>query len=263
MIAAACLTLFLASAAPPLAGAPAGTIDHIDGPTDDEVVTVKNGEATMSAAEDDQVFEGDQILTGPDQTVSLVLNDESEIVVGPSSSFHVNQAYEAAHPSTYLALAAGLIHAYVRKIYSEKSPFIVETPEAAMGVRGTEFVVEHDAASGESNVHTLDGSVALASSPEQLHDPSKHALIPAGSMSTYRRGMARPAPPRAFNRAQLFQRLHKRSPRFVRHVRTRAQVRAHRATWPKRVHRKKRPRRKPPARRRVAHRGKPGARWGK
>src|SRR5579871_5557290 len=243
----------------PQTGLAAGTIEHVDSQTDDDEITIRNGEATMSAGEDDKVYEGDHVLTGKDQTVAIVLNDGSEIVVGPSSEFLVDKAYDEHARTTSLALAYGLIHSLVKKIYSAATPFVVETPSAVMGVRGTEFVVEQDPGTSEASVHTLEGSVAMGSNLQSLSNPSQSTMVAAGQASSIRRGMARPTPPQHFERQQYFNQLAQRHPRFVRHVRQRAFLRAHNQQWPKgkrgRGRKKQRPRRQPPLRR--------GNNWGK
>ncbi|MBI3543038.1 MAG: FecR domain-containing protein [Deltaproteobacteria bacterium] len=212
------LLVSVATAAEPHVGQAAGRVDHVEGPAGAETIEVRNGPAVNTMGIGDTLYVGDHVVTSAQQSVAIVLNDQSEIVVGPSSDFTVKQPYTEQAPATTVSLLYGMLHAVVEKIYSDEKPFVVETPSGVMGVRGTEFIVEHDAKATESAVHTLEGSVAMAKSPEELRRPTAHALVTAGMMTSMQRGMASPPAPRKFERAAFFEHLKQRAPLFTRHV---------------------------------------------
>ncbi|MBI3556070.1 MAG: FecR domain-containing protein [Deltaproteobacteria bacterium] len=209
----------------PKVGSPGGKIAGIEGPSGTDTVDIKNGQALTTAAVGDTVYVGDHVLTPKNVSVSVTLADESELVLGPSSDFTIKASWSPASPNTHLQMLYGMLHAVVKKIYSDEQPFLVETPTSVMGVRGTEFTVEHDQAGGESTVHTLEGSVALAKSREDFRNPATHSVISAGTMSSMKRGMAVPPPSKAFERQAFFQHLSQRAPNFVKHVEARRIIR--------------------------------------
>ncbi|MBI3543255.1 MAG: FecR domain-containing protein [Deltaproteobacteria bacterium] len=183
---------------------PAGKVARIDGAQD---VKVRNAQGTLVASVGDSLYTADHVLTGAGQSVAITLKDESEIVVGPSSDLVVKDIATPQRHSTRLSLLYGMLHTWVKQHYSSDQPFVVETPTAAMGVRGTEFVVEHDPKAGQSQVHTLDGTVSLAKSFTDLLKPGSFLDVGAGMMSALAPGMALPAAARQFSPQELLNRL--------------------------------------------------------
>jgi hypothetical protein len=60
-----------------------------------------------------------------------------------------------------LNLLYGKVRAVVAPFLNTESAFIIETENATVGVRGTDFVVSHDKKAGETDVLCSDGSVEL------------------------------------------------------------------------------------------------------
>lgn len=200
----------------------AGTIEKIEAASADNAqsVVVKNGQAEQRLSQSETIYLNDTIVTAADQSVTLKMRDESEVTIGPSTELAVKHAYESPSDSPTLKMAFGYIHAFVKKLTSRERPFVIETPESVMGVRGTEFVVEHSK-DGQTNLHTLEGAVAMAPTGNDIVRPKVFELVGAGQMSQFKRGMARPNRPRAFNREQLFARLEKRAPLFMKRLKHR------------------------------------------
>ncbi len=209
----------------PKPGAPAGKIASIEGPADTTTIDIRNGQALTTAAAGDTIYVGDHILTPSTLSVSVTLADESEVVIGPDSDFMVKQTGTELEPTTHLQMLYGMLHAVVKKIYTDEHPFLVETPTSVMGVRGTEFVVELDKATGDSTVHTLEGSVAMARSRSDFRNPANYAEVSAGNMTAMKKGMALPPPAKPFQRQALFQRLSQRAPHFTKHIEARRVLR--------------------------------------
>jgi hypothetical protein len=161
----------------------------------------------------DAVWQNDKIATNENETVHLVLTDGSEIMVGPSSEVAIEDV-RATGKGTALRMVYGILHAVVKHVYSEYEPFTVETPSGLMGVRGTEFLLEHYQDAGETNMHTLDGSVAMAKSRDDLRTPGKFQVVGAGNRSMINRAMRLPQPPQPFDPQKLVDRLAMNHPKM-------------------------------------------------
>ncbi len=136
-------------------------------------VAYVEGEATLMPAgrntsvvlsEDRVVNTGDRIDTGKDGSVELLLPDESVVRVGPESRVVVREAgyvEVTKKSSNVLNLLYGKVRAVVAPLLNAESRFIIETENTTVGVRGTDFVVSHDKAAGETDVLCSDGAVEL------------------------------------------------------------------------------------------------------
>jgi hypothetical protein len=99
-----------------------------------------------------------------DASVELLLPDGSAVRVGPESRVLVKEAgyvEVTKKSSNVLSLLYGKIRAVVAPLVNTESKFIIETENATVGVRGTDFVVSHDLTAKETDVLCSDGSVEL------------------------------------------------------------------------------------------------------
>ena len=69
--------------------------------------------------------------------------------------------------------------------------FFIKTNAAVMGVRGTEFVVDHDDKAG-SEVHTLDGTVDVAANEEDLSAGRGRRVEALQQLRADKRGLGQP-----------------------------------------------------------------------
>ncbi|MBI3558326.1 MAG: FecR domain-containing protein [Deltaproteobacteria bacterium] len=160
------------------------------------------------------IFEHDKIVTRTTQTVTLVFRENSEIVLAPESEFVIEKYLATRTQTTILHLAYGLMRSLVNKVYSENEAFVVETSNAAMGVRGTNFLVEADRQSGKTILTTLRGTVAIAQNMQALKDPTRTTLVSAGQKCSMQNGMKNATPPASYDKTQLHEHLQKASPNF-------------------------------------------------
>lgn len=130
------------------------------------------GNARAHGANDDssplaagsQVAEGSRVLTGADGYVTLRLADGSLLRVQAASETELAQARalgvqaQGGH-RTLLALLRGRIEVLVTQVTGGAPRFEVRTPQAVVGVRGTEFRVS--TADGVTLSEVLDGRVAV------------------------------------------------------------------------------------------------------
>ncbi|MBI3544390.1 MAG: FecR domain-containing protein [Deltaproteobacteria bacterium] len=170
----------------------------------------------------DPIFEGDKIVTKNAQTVKLTLRENSELVLGPDTSFVIEKFKSGRVQNTVINLFYGIVRSLVRKVYQDNETFAVKTPTSVMGVRGTHFVVEVKRDTQESVLHTLHGTVAVARNLQTLKNTAAQAtlvvLVKAGQMSGMRPGMSKADSPSVFDRTQFREQLRKVAPEFDRNV---------------------------------------------
>ena len=183
------------------------------------------------AAVNGKVYEHDLIQTIAHQHLVVLLEDGTELLIGPSSRIFFKNwrgRNSQGRRVRSLVFTTGMLKAKVRKIYSQEEPFLVESKNGVVGVRGTEFVVE--AGSGgrlgrlaltsneratrnaEIEVHTLEGEVYLARTLVQLQSADTRVSINAGQTSLVRTNMTVPQAPHEFDVARFTAYLTKASP---------------------------------------------------
>jgi hypothetical protein len=137
------------------------TVAYVQG---EAAITPVGCSKPVALAENRVVAPGDRIDTGKDGSVELTLADESVVKVGPESRVMVREAgyvEVTKKSSSVLELVYGKVRAVVAPLLNTESVFIIETENATVGVRGTDFVVSHDKSAKETDVLCSDGSVEL------------------------------------------------------------------------------------------------------
>ncbi len=183
------------------------------------------------AAVNGKIYEHDLIQTIAHQHLVVLLEDGTELLIGPSSRIMFKNwrgRNSEGHRVRSIVFTTGMLKAKVRKIYSQDEPFLVENKNGVIAVRGTEFVTE--AGSGgrlgrlaltqgeravhnsEIEVHTLEGEVQLARSLELLKNPDTRVSINAGQTSLVRTTMQVPQSPHSFDVLRFTGYLAKASP---------------------------------------------------
>jgi hypothetical protein len=104
---------------------------------------------TRAASPGDALGAVDRIVTGPDSSASVVLRDDTTLVVGPSSrldlkEFHFDgTTHEGGMLLSLLRGSMRMITGLIGK--SNPDAVRVETQTATIGIRGTDFIVQADA----------------------------------------------------------------------------------------------------------------------
>ena len=120
-------------------------------------VTAINGHATRNGnalAPGDSIHENDRLATGEQSFVTIELIDGSRLLLQPESQLRaraLRQYRNTRDTQTVLELDQGRIESMVTRNATPKPKYIIRTPTAAIGVRGTEFRV---AAEAPGNVRT-------------------------------------------------------------------------------------------------------------
>jgi hypothetical protein len=117
-----------------------------------------------------KIYYGDQISTGPQSRLVVLLDDQIELGLGAETSTHLTRGYIKDQSSglteRWVSLISGVIRAKVEGAKAER-PTQFRTRSIAMGVRGTEFILS--SRQGRSELATLEGVVQARRVSEQEH----------------------------------------------------------------------------------------------
>ncbi len=121
----------------------------------------QKGHKSRPARPDATVVEGQRIMTGSDGKATLKTFDGSEIQISPNTDFQLTQLQKpsAVDKVIQFKLFVGKLFASVRKLASSKSSFEIEAGGVVCGVRGTQYSVFYDPATGKVDVVVKDGTV--------------------------------------------------------------------------------------------------------
>jgi hypothetical protein len=106
------------------------------------------------------VFMGDRVETGKGGQAQLLFLDNTRMVVGPNSQLVIDSfVYKGSTASRFGISAVKGAFRFITGA-SEKQAYVIKTPTATIGVRGTrfDFTVDPD---GATNFALYEGSVAL------------------------------------------------------------------------------------------------------
>jgi hypothetical protein len=134
------------------------------------VATIIRGEVdllvlgkTIKLKKDDWVKEGSVIKTAEKSFIRLVFIDKSQMNIGPNSEMKIVRF--TGQESGIIDLVKGKVRSQVTKDYlqmkdKDKSKMFIKTPNAVMGIRGTDFII---ATNGKDTSAVLfEGSVVFA-----------------------------------------------------------------------------------------------------
>src|SRR5271169_3720532 len=129
--------LLLLISGPVLAQTVAGSFQSVAG----QVQIQRAGGATIGAAAGVGVNVGDRIVTGPNGHAVIVLNDQSRLDLGPSSSITLDQFTISGGATTArISLFSGVMRSLVNAVSGgAAADYRVHTPNAVAAVRGTKF----------------------------------------------------------------------------------------------------------------------------
>jgi hypothetical protein len=116
----------------------AGSITKIDGNANIE----RNG-STTTAVLSQSVLMGDKLETSTKSSLTIVLFDGSEISLSESSSIVIDQDVVGPVRDSFVKLFKGRLHSVVTPRGGRLPDFEVRTPNAVVGVRGTDFETEY------------------------------------------------------------------------------------------------------------------------
>lgn len=116
------------------------------------------------ASLDDRIIPGNQVTTGAQSFITIELADGSRLTLQPSSRMQVESLHRPRGGSTRLNLQSGRLESNVTPKRGPQPHFVVVTPSATIGVRGTVFRVGADEDTSRAEVTT--GSIIV----QGVHD---------------------------------------------------------------------------------------------
>ncbi len=190
----------------------AGRIIKIDGEKSVRIIDPVS-QISRHAKEEDSVYTDEKLITKSDQSVAILLQDKSRVTIGPDSSFVIERfSIQNKSQHVFLKLFYGLVETWVKKLIHSEDEFVISTPSAAMGVRGTHFTVQYDSSTQTTSVHTFSGVVAMAPSYKALRTAASLVRIDANQMSSMQSTMKGPEPARSFEKQNYLQQFRKKVP---------------------------------------------------
>lgn len=127
-----------------------------------EATTVTGKAGTQNLVAGAKVYLGDRLVTDNSGTAQLLFSDGTKMVVGPKSELLLDAfVFRSAAAENQFAVRA--LTGVFRFITgdSPKHAYLIHTPTATMGVRGTSFDIS--VKPGETNVLVYTGSAAVCS----------------------------------------------------------------------------------------------------
>jgi hypothetical protein len=114
-----------------------------------------------------KVQEGDSVITEADSRAKIVMSDRNVINLNPDTQIVIAK-YEndaaSGKKNVELNLLKGKVRNNVEQTYDgEKNKFLIKTPTAVAGVRGTQFLAGFNPQTQMTSIVTFKGSVSLAS----------------------------------------------------------------------------------------------------
>ncbi|MFY7992891.1 MAG: FecR family protein [Bacteriovoracaceae bacterium] len=160
----------------------------------------------------DQVEDGSVIKTGEKSFAKIVFTDQSQMNIGPVSEMKIEKF--SGDDSGVIDLVKGKIRSQVTKDYlqmkdKDKSKLFIKTPNAVMGVRGTDFMISTNGQNtatvlfeGEIVFNKLDNKQGLTSDRLEAIVDAGVRMQP-GEFSVVERARPEPTIPSVLNVQQL------------------------------------------------------------
>ena len=164
----------------------------------------------------DWIEEGSEVITQTKSFAKLLFKDKSSINIGPGSNMKI--ASYKKDKAGIISLIKGQIRSKVEKDLLEdqgdnKSKMFIKTKNAAMGVRGTDFIVGFNPISGNTNLDVITGIVAMVNikditafiKPEELDRAlnSAQAVFVEKGMRTFVKLATPPPPPKEIPKTEF------------------------------------------------------------
>lgn len=167
-------------------------------------VKVVRGSETLKAKVPLGVYQGDTVISSKDARAKIVMNDKNVIHISPSTELKIETyVNDGQQKNVELNLKEGKVRNNVEQTYDgDKNKFIIKTPTAVAGVRGTQFITSFDKGRNETKIVTLQGRVELTNLPTQTGAAATTVVINKGESSTAT-AEAPPAPPQAVPADQM------------------------------------------------------------
>ena len=133
-----------------------GRIDFASG-----IVRIERGAQILAGVRNTELIEGDVIVTGPETQVQVRMTDDAFLALRPNSRLTLDK-YRFNRPreedGVVLSLANGILRAFTGAIAArDRERFVMKTPLATVGIRGSGNILAHLGDEGTVN-HTITGA---------------------------------------------------------------------------------------------------------
>jgi ferric-dicitrate binding protein FerR (iron transport regulator) len=164
-----------ATVSPPVAGRVISSRGH---------ATRRHSAEAADLARGSVLYQGDEVQTGEDSALRILLQDDSVLDMAPSTHMRVEAFTYKPKEKTRLAkftMLLGRLWARVTPSSGDDPSFSISTPNAVAGVRGTSLVV--DFTNGATQVTVVNGAVHVrdALGGTQLLGPLMQSVVPPAS----------------------------------------------------------------------------------
>ncbi len=155
----------------------------------------------------DWVQEGSVVKTADKSFAKLIFVDRSQINIGPNSEMKIEKF--SGDDAGVIDLVKGKVRSQVTKtLIQDRSKMFIKTPNAVMGIRGTDFVISYNGKNtstvlfeGSVLFAKLEGKVQSAQAMENLINRSGERVFPGQFSVVVER--LRPTIPSYLNKQQL------------------------------------------------------------
>ena len=170
------------------------------------------GSASQSLSLGQKISEGATIKTEARSFVRLSFADQSILNIAPSSQIQLKMP-SSTEPALW-NIAKGSIRALIKKSESaSEDKVIIRAGNAAIGIRGTDFVVSYDNTTNKTSLLTIQGKVAMANissgmSAQDALRSGNAVFVTSGQASQVSSAASRPSVPQQMpaNQVQSLQR---------------------------------------------------------
>ena len=153
-------------------------------------VQIHRGATSLTAAPGVVVNQGDQIGCAADGNAVVILNDQSQLTLRPSTTITLDQYSSGGATPTRVGLVSGVLKSTVNGSSGSPANYRVDTPNAIVTARGTAFYTSYTDSSPQTGnlpgvshyteVAVLEGTVNLA----QAAAPNRGVEVAQGTTGT-------------------------------------------------------------------------------
>ncbi|MBI3556877.1 MAG: FecR domain-containing protein [Deltaproteobacteria bacterium] len=155
------------------------------------------GAPRRDAHPNDGIVQTDLVTTGADGSTKILFSDQTILDLGPSSSLKITEyaLRQLENRTAVFNLLYGKLRALVNRKVGENGSVEVRTHDAAMGVRGTEFVINVPPTGQDSQtrVMVISGEVRVSppgGGPSVIVGPGKFIMVTPKTFSQNSSGAA-------------------------------------------------------------------------
>ncbi len=130
--------------------------------------TVTSNKRPAGLQKGDVVQEGETITTGASSLVKIEFSNSSTIFVGPDSSMQLDKLEKGK--ANVISLLKGQLQSHYAKGENTDYKAVVKTKTAALGVRGTHFLMAYNPENKVSSAVTFSGHVSFMKTPDRWND---------------------------------------------------------------------------------------------